>query len=472
MDNQNLPPTPVPPVPPKPVIYSNSKPNFIPEPPLNPKQRFIKRLIELDIGLHIFVGVLAIIFIIALVVNAFHGALLKPSVPKVAETQGTIVKVAEAADKSPIFINDQVMSIDKAFNAEPTQIKLTINGQLKKEVFGFLPNWVVDDADQIDTRLLTSVSYFGLEIGADGNIVKSSPDSEVSDAWTKWQQDPNLINFLRKLKSQRIKTFLTLKSFSNDNIERLVRSDQAQQTFINNALYQMNAKSLDGINIDFEYTGQPPDDVKDKFSIMMSNLNTALKRQYPKSVLSIDTYAQSAVTSDLFDIELLSKNCDYLVMMGYDFHTPQSDTTGAIAPLGGNSLNILDMVDAYLEKIPPEKLVLAVPYYGYDWPTTTATENATVVPGGDIKVLSYAEIADMSQKININWDNESQTPWYSYVDPDTKQIRVVHFENTRSLGIKYDLINKKGLQGVGIWALGLDGRSTELEQLLADKFAN
>lgn len=451
--------------------------DFLPEEKTAEDQdkRLFRRMIEVDLGLHLLT-VLAVI-VIVLVALVLNQRLKEAGSSEVVGKAGSIVvphqpAVAGRIDQPAVFISGQVLLIDKAFNSEPIQIKLTVNGQLKKEVFGYLPYWVVPDADQINTSLLTSVSYFGLEVDGGGNIMKNSPnDPQVSGAWQEWESDPKLTTFMRKLKQQRIKTLVTFKMFNNSDIEQLVTSPQASQNFINNALYQVSAKALDGVNIDFEYVGTPSDQVRDKFTILMGDLNKALKAQYPKSILTIATYADSATVDQFFDVQLLAQYCNGLVIMGYDFSTPNSPASGAIAPMGGYGENLSAMLSAYLDKVSPDKLILAVPYYGYDWTTKDRIENAPVIGGGSVNILTYAEIMDAAQRINVNWDDASQTPWYSYVDK-SGQDHVVHFENTRSLGIKYDLINAKKLQGVGIWALGFDGRNTDLDQLLADKFAN
>src|SRR5581483_9442843 len=157
----------------------------------------------------------------------------------------------------------------------------------------------------------------------------------------------DLTHFLRQMKVQRIKVYLTFKCFNNDNIVALLNNPQAQTNFINNALYQISSKDLDGVNIDFEYVGTPPDGIKDKFSIFISNLNKEMKRQYPQSILTVATYAEAAKTDQFFDVQLLGQNSDGLVVMGYDFHTPDSANAGAVAPMGGPGLNLLDDLDAY-----------------------------------------------------------------------------------------------------------------------------
>jgi spore germination protein YaaH len=40
----------------------------------------------------------------------------------------------------------------------------------------------------------------------------------------------------------------------------------------------------------------------------------------------------------------------------------------------------------------------------------------------------------------------------------------------KSYGLKFDLVNQRGLRGVGIWALGYEGSRAELDRLLKKKF--
>lgn len=463
-------PPPIPLVSAKPIVYQNGEPNFSDA----SKKKLSKRLLELDLVFHVIVVVLLIGIVGGLLTGVFFpkDQVVKEAVSNTLQSL-PVAKSATPSEKPEVTIDQQVISVDKAFNSNASSLQLTVTGTLKKQVVGFLPYWAVSQADNINISLLTAVSYFGLEIGGDGQIIKSSPkDDGITAAWNEWESDSKTTDFLRKLEANRIKTYVTFKSFNNDAIEHLVRSDQAQQTFIANALYQMSSKGIDGINIDFEYTGTPPVDVRDKFSLLVSNLYQEMKRQYPNSILTIDTFVTSATDNKLFDVPLLAGHSDDLIIMGYDFHTTQSPQAGPIAPLDGGSVNLTLSLDSYLEKVPANKLILAVPYYGYSWPTQDGSENSSVKTGiGTAQALSYAEISDESRKYTIHWDDTTQTPWYSYLDQSSHQWYVIHFDNTRSLGLKYDLVTKKGLQGIGIWSLGLDGRSTELDQLIADKFA-
>lgn len=356
-----------------------------------------------------------------------------------------------------VYANTTPIDAKKVFSIPSDNVKLDISGKPKKEILGFFPYWMLETQEKIIINDLSSIALFGLEINANGEIVTVSQDGKVDPGWAMWR-DENLDVLIKRAKTLGLDVYLTFKSFTNQNIENLSLSDQAQKTFIANASYLVNSRNLDGVNIDFEYTGESNDNLREGFLRLIKNLNAELKRQNPKAVLTIDTYLVSGAQQGLFNLTLLSPYTDAFVIMGYDMHTPLGDP-GPVSAMGGDT-NVIGYVQNYLEKVSEDKLILAVPYYGYDW----AENNKEV----QTKILPFAQINEAAKNAQILWDDNSQTPFYKYSQEGVQ--RVVHFDNVRSLGIKYDFINKKNLKGVGIWALGYDGLNSDLHKLLIDKF--
>ncbi|MBI2019970.1 hypothetical protein HYS94_00940 [Candidatus Daviesbacteria bacterium] len=444
------------------------------------KINFLKKIIEIEIGINMVIGAV-LVFLVILMIAWKTNLSSRPTDQSSAEnfqSQVRVVEPAEATDQriitakgiAPIYIHEQIVNIERAFSAPADEIILTVHGPLKKEVLGFLPYWALDKLDDISLKVLSQVSWFGLEVDGEGNIIKSDLNGQTVSHWA-YLNDPKFDKFLDKAKRERLKVYVTLKCFNQDNIVKIATSPEARQNFIKQALFLMNSKNFDGINLDFEYIGTPTDNVRNGFSLLVINLNKELKRQHPKAQLTIDTFIDAASNIRIHDVPVLAQNSDALVIMGYDFSTPNSSTAGPVAPMEGG-YSIFNFMSSYLEKAPSDKLILAVPYYGYDWPVISASFNAPVSGSrADVRIRPYAEIADATKNTQINWDEASQTPWFSYIDAENGATRVTHFENTRSLGIKYDFINDKNLKGVGIWALGFDGKRNDLAQLLSDKFA-
>lgn len=361
-----------------------------------------------------------------------------------------------------VYASGEKIDAKRIFSYPQTDVTLTYTGTPRKEIFGFLPYWMLPVADEVNIDLYSTIALFGLTTDGKGNVITSSSEGG-DEGWYMWNSS-DLDRFIARAKKKRIKVVLTVKSFNNDDIESLVTSDEAQRKFISNAIQLMNLKSLDGINIDFEYVGTPPEAATFAFTRFIANLNAEMKRQIPEAQLTIDTYLKSGNVRDLFDIQLLQDYVEAIVVMGYDVHTPNGGA-GPVAPMEGEN-GIIGYMQSYLERVSPSKLILAVPYYGYDWPI--------IGPSGEgirAGILSYAEIAASNSSDSILWNEQTQTPYYQYQDPEANLPHEVHFENARSLGIKYDYVNRKNLQGIGVWAMGYEGRTLELEQVILEKFA-
>lgn len=278
--------------------------------------------------------------------------------------------------------------------------------------------------------------------------------------WNSAQLD----TFIRRAKNHNSRVAFVIKSFKNEDIEGIVNSNENQERLIANAVQIMNSKSLDGINLDFEYVGEPDQKTRDNFTRFVANLNNEMKRQNPESKLTVDTYVSSAVDDKFFDIKGLSDHVDAFVIMGYDIHTPNGDP-GPVSPLEGDG-GLTGYLQSYLSRVSPNKIILALPYYGYDWPVNP---NPGIEKSAQSRILPYAVIAANSKHANIQWDKTTQTPYYIYKDSLGNE-RVVHFDNARSLGLKYELIKHEHLKGAGTWALGYDGLNQELHQVLLEKF--
>ncbi|TSC64130.1 MAG: Glycosyl hydrolase, family 18, partial [Microgenomates group bacterium Gr01-1014_93] len=320
----------------------------------------LEKIVKVEFFVNIIVGLLILAIMIFVVfwrldlLNLLGKQVVPvPDLSKMPTTERVVVAVEK--EQTPVFISEQSVDIDKAFQADSGSIRLTSSGNLKREVFGFLPYWVMTRLDEINLKLLTTVSYFGLEVDKDGEIIKYDSNGKMLSPWFYFQSGPIFDNFIKKAHSEKIKVQVTLKCFNQSNIISLVTSQSARKKFIDNAIFLVNSRGLDGVNIDFEYIGEPSKEVRDGFSSLVIELNTELKRQNPNASLTIDTFVDAASNTRIHDPEILSKNSDVLVIMGYDFHTPESSLAGPVAPMEGYGNSIVGLLGSYLDKVPAEK---------------------------------------------------------------------------------------------------------------------
>lgn len=421
---------------------------------LEGEKRFLQKVITVDLALHSVAIVILGIFALFLF-KTFHTNTPPQQIPEQKAAVRTSSPLLPQVYAKSIEVNAQ-----KVFSYPAKPLTLAISGKPQKEIYGYFPYWMIENQEAISLDTLTTLSYFGLTVDGKGSIITRMKDGSVEKGWESWTSS-KLQNLITRAKQRNIKLELTIKSFNNADIEALVSSDEAQKTFINNTIQLIQAKAFDGVNLDFEYSGTANEETMYHFSRLVKNLRTEMRKQIPHATLTLSTYVTEASTPRLVDIERVASDIDSFVIMGYDFHTP-AGAPGPIAPLEG-SLSLTGLVQSYIDKVGEEKLVLALPHYGYDWQEGTTDRSSH-------KILPYIMALEESKKHQVQWDGVAQSPWYTYQDKETQSTRVVYFENIRSLGLKYDYINKKNLRGVGMWAMGYEGTSTEIELLLQEKF--
>lgn len=407
-----------------------------------------------------FIVIAGMLFYIFFVPTAKTKKEITYVVPKqVIQTYAVLPSTPSGGIIKQVYANELPVKMQQVFSYPVKDIKIGPSIRPKREVIGFVPYWALDSLDKLNLDELTAVNLFGIEPDGQGNIIITNSQGQSDGGWDMWN-DPRLSLFIDTLKKKQISVSITIKTFSNSNINSLLSSSDAQKKLISNITYMVGSKNLSGVNLDFEYVGDVPDPIKNAFTNFVTNLHSELANEYPTATLTIDTYASSGVSDDLFDLPTLAHVVDQFIIMGYDFHTPYTEP-GPVAPLTGEK-SIVSYLANYLQRVPADKIILGIPYYGYDWSTTNPSPDSTTI-------LTYADIIGANAIGSVQWDLASETPWYQYIDGQNKTHKV-YFDNVRSLGLKYDLVNDRNLKGIGIWAVGYEGSRNELNQLISQKF--
>lgn len=114
--------------------------------------------------------------------------------------------------------------------------------------------------------------------------------------------------------------------------------------------------------------------------------------------------------------------------------------------------------------IGPEKLVLGLPWYGYDYPCLELVSDRICkikrIPFRGVncsdaagRQIEYAEIEDLTvsrASFSPQKDDESESYFFNYEDSVGGKHQV-WFDNPISLKLKYDFAAKENLNGVAIW---------------------
>lgn len=342
-----------------------------------------------------------------------------------------------------------------------------------KIVYGFLPYWNLKKVSPQPE--LTHLSYFGLTIGAGGELLTRT-DEGGEPGYAKLDSQ-ELASISATLKENKQKLELTLIQFDADDIYTFLNSKDSQEEFYTTVESVLLAYPFSGINVDIEYGGEVDEDLRNKFSQFIADLKEKLNEKYSHINLSVSVYASAAEGKSIWDIGPIGQSADYIVVMAYDFHRRSSVKAGPVAPLfGGKDLwdgDISNYLQSFLAVVPKEKILLGVPFYGYEWQTTSRDSRAHTFPKTGA-TASYERVQTLLEpetkeelKVEESWNEDALSPYVSYVEDG--EIFVVYYENSRSLSYKLDLVNQLDLAGIAIWALGYEGDSRELWETIGRK---
>jgi len=321
-----------------------------------------------------------------------------------------------------------------------------------KHIFGWNPSWVGTAYTSYNYNLLTTVGYFSYEVDT------------ATGGYTNiyYWRTTNLIPLAN---SYGVKVVLTVTNFGISQNTRILSDPVKRQTLIDSLIALVQFRQADGVNIDFESVGSSQ---RTNLTTFMTALSQQMHTAIPGSQISIDLPAVDWNNS--FNVVALNNVCDYMIMMGYDYYWSTAPNAGPCAPLqsGGvwGAYNVTNSVNYYLTNgATPNKFLLGVPYYGYEWPTTNQNINSTTTGTGT--AYQYSSMKTRAASYGRLWDTYSLTPWYNYQSSGWRQG---WYDDSVSLGLKYDLVNSDNMGGIGIWALSYDGSNSELWNEIYLKF--
>jgi Glycosyl hydrolases family 18 len=249
---------------------------------------------------------------------------------------------------------------------------------------------------------------------------------------------------------------LTASCFGQSALDKMAADPTAGARLGASLVQLVAAKNLDGVSLDFEGRGS-----KDQAGLdtLVAAVSSAMHQANPHWQVTMATYASSAGDpAGFYDIRGLSASVDGFFVMAYDMNDPL--TPSPTAPLTGAGFTDLDALQQYAVAVSPSKVILGVPYYGYDWPTSGPGlgDPATGPPAP----MSYSQIVATGG--HVYWDPSTQTAWTSY--QVGSQWHQTFFDNPTSLGLKAQLADTYHIAGLGIWALGMEGNAPAMQAAL------
>ncbi len=261
----------------------------------------------------------------------------------------------------------------------------------------------------------------------------------------------------------------------------------ARRQFSASCLQIVEKYGLDGLDIDWEYpvTGAKRTDHKrrsdkENFVLLLRKLRIDLDafRQGRHLLLTI---ASTGYRNHLNDLSLkeMSDILDWFNLMGYDFNEMQPKHTSHHSGLFAWTASKLDAdtikyanSEAAVQwnlghDVPPEKIVLGVPFYGQVWANVPNENEGLYEPyrarPGEEGTLSYREIQQSYLPVYTrHWDDQVKVPWLY----DKQTEIMISYEDPESIAVKAKYVIQKHLGGMMFWDLGQDdSKSTLLDTI-------
>lgn len=232
-------------------------------------------------------------------------------------------------------------------------------------------------------------------------------------------------------------------NFSSAAAHAMFINAEAQNKLIDNIFANMQAKGYRGLDIDFEYI--LPED-KALFLQFITNVKNKLS---PEGLLTLVALApktsgtQAGLLYEAHDYPTIGAVADLVLLMtyewGYLFGPPM-----ATAPLN----NVRRVLEYGVSVIDPNKILMGIPNYAYDWPLPFIQGETHAEAIGNQEAITRA----VQQGVTIQFDEAAQAPFYNYMTAEGID-HVVWFDDVRSMNGKFRLIPELKLHGAGYWQI-------------------
>lgn len=352
-----------------------------------------------------------------------------------------------------------------------------------KVVYGFLPYWNIKDFKL--EKELTHLSFFGLNIAANGDISTRDEDGNIDPGY-KAINEERFLELSQQMKTQNGQVELVFKQFNADDIATFISDEKAHLNFLKSLDSLLLAYPITGINIDIEYGGENSQALRENFVKFMRKLDWYLDTKYKNITISVDVYASAASNDQgIWDIKAISPYVDYIIVMAYDFHQRGSEQAGPVAPLFSEdskwNKDINQNLKMFLDQAPREKILLGIPFYGYGWQTDSNNPKANTYEdtGFTVSYRNAKDLLNLSQNkvasnstwtgataIKKSFDNDALSPYITYKQDG--EFYTIYYEDSQSIAYKLEYARQLDLAGIAIWALGYEDNDRELWQAIAD----
>ena len=330
-----------------------------------------------------------------------------------------------------LLANPSITNPDMIYVGQTIKIPIGMQRLGKIEVNGYVYPNVSEETLRKTLPNLTFISIFSYDITSNGELKPINDDRILAEA-RRYAVAPVLVitNYDQ-----------SIPAFSGELANSIFTSREAKQNLFNEIISTALTKGYKGVSIDFEYLN-PAD--KDNYISFLRELKEELDRvnlQLWVNLAPKISENQQGILYEAHDYERIGQIADRVVLMtyewGYLYGEPQ-----AVSPIGP----IKQVLDYATSVIDPQKILLGISNYGYDWKLPWQRGTAADL----LTNVGAVELAKQKGSF-IKYDEVSQAPYFNYQTPEN--LHIAWFEDARSIYSRFKLVEEYNLKGISYWQL-------------------
>ena len=226
--------------------------------------------------------------------------------------------------------------------------------------------------------------------------------------------------------------------FQTKELDTMLANPAARRRLIESTLRYVTGEHDVGICVDFE--GVPEDSQQD-----FHEFTTELASKFHAANLKVMYELPAA--DDTYDYAFFGKHVDAIVLLNYDQHWLTSDP----GPIAAQDWFVRNL-DAVKKLVPPQKIIMGIANYCYDWPDRSAHETATQISYQSGVLTAYESDAQ------VDFDSDSLNPHFSYYD-EHNHVHEVWMLDAITAYNEIRVSERAGVYGTALWRLGLSDGS-------------
>jgi len=240
--------------------------------------------------------------------------------------------------------------------------------------------------------------------------------------------------------------------------------------WIEQTFEQVKYYHFDGVTFDYEKPMLADSLAAQQYTALINETTQYFHTNMPGSQTSVcvawQSYLDDGRQYPYYDLSMVS---DLLYVMDYDTQSQNWQhqcLAAANAPYQGTERGIRSYLNLGID---PSKLILGVPFYGYNYTCNmdemeSATSKYCPIKFDTFRGVNCSDAAGnekgygllnnlLDEGLNITevrWDTSMRAPYFNYMlKGNDKQVYQVWFDDAESLRLKYEFAASVGIRGVG-----------------------